>query len=165
MSFFQIILLFSSDPRILGGGGLFLSYLLSAFPTDTASVPFFCSSGSSSLILDELVPRPILLQAQGQDSHWSQNQQNHMSTCSSPPTPRGLTKLKYLTTSLWNQSTVKVKTMRSKREICLWTTIPFLQIITPSVVMIPMMTCIYMSYNHIYMSYLYPVVIYVQCFF
>lgn len=158
MSFFQIILLFSSDPRIWGGGGLFLSCIPSAFPTDTAPVLFFCSSGSSSLILDELDPRPILLQAQGQDSYWSQCQQNHKSTCSSPLTPCGLTKLKYLTSSLWNQRTVKVKTVRRRREICLSTSIPFLQIITPSVVMIPVMTCICMSY-------LYPMVIYTQCFF
>lgn len=59
MSSFQMILLFPHDPRILWGG-LFPFYILSAFFGDAASGLFFCSSGVSSLTLDELDPIPHL---------------------------------------------------------------------------------------------------------
>lgn len=94
MSSFQTILLFPHDPRILRGG-LLTFYILSAFSGDTASGLFFCSSGDSSLTLDELDPTLHLCKSRANMTPGvNVNEAICICLAAVPPLPHGLTKIK-----------------------------------------------------------------------
>lgn len=108
-------------PQSLWGRGVFLS----AFSGDSVwpILLFHYRLGMN------LTPRPLFLQAQGQESHRSQYQQNHPLARSSPSPLPVTSKPEYLTIRLWNPSTAEVKMVRNRRERGLQAPMPSLHVI------------------------------------